>query len=114
MRSLKLCDTQTPNDRKTMYIVRSGDIYKCLGNIYYLQYKRGCSNARRKKLLNLCRLYYGKSLNMFKQLDSIAEFLNVQIDRLELQNTLFEGIIKSHSVFGKIIILFRINVNFRS
>lgn len=95
MGSLKLCDTQTPNDRKTMYIVRSGLIFQCLGNIYNVSYKKsGCSNARRKKLLNLCRLYYGKSINMLKQLDGIAEYLEVQIDRLELQNTLFEGIIK--------------------
>lgn len=92
MGSLKLCDTQTRSTRKDMYIVRSGLIYQCLGNIYSDSYKKsGCSNARRKKLLNLCRLYYGKSISMFNQLDGITEYLGVQIDRLELQNTLFEG-----------------------
>ncbi|XP_055309176.1 erythroid differentiation-related factor 1 isoform X2 [Sitodiplosis mosellana] len=92
MGSLKLCDTQTRSARKIMYTVRSGLIYQCLGNIYIDSYKKkGCSNARRKKLLNLCRLYYGKSINVFKQLDGIDNYLGVQIDRLELQNTLFEG-----------------------
>lgn len=94
MGSLKLCDTQTPNERN---IVRSGLIYQFLGNIYKESYRKsGCSNARRKKLLNLCRLYYGKSLNMFKQLDGIAEYLSVQIDRLELQ---IEGKIENNFSF---------------
>lgn len=80
-----------------MYTIRSGLIYQCLGNIYSQSYMKGGggSNARRKKLINLCRLYYEKSANIFSNIDAITEFLGVQVDRLELQAVLFEGIKKN-------------------
>lgn len=73
-----------------MYTVRSGLIYQCLGKIYCESYKKQ-SGTRRKNLLNLCRLYYEKSANLFNNIDAITEYLDVQVDRLELQHSLFEG-----------------------
>lgn len=91
MGSLKLCDTQTRSSRKMLYIVRTGLIYNYLGNIYCESYKRNSNHARKKKLLNLCRLYYEKSAHTFFNIDAITEYLGVQVDRLELQSILFEG-----------------------
>lgn len=92
MGSLKLCDTQTRSTRQIMYIIRSGLIYHCLGNIYHRSYKiQGVSNTRKKKLLNLCRLYYEKSVKVFQSIDAAYEFMAVQNDRLEFQSILFEG-----------------------
>lgn len=46
---------------------------------------------RRKKLLQLCRLYFEKSSKTFEGLDAPMEFLNVQNDRIDLQDFLFDG-----------------------
>ncbi|XP_031630879.1 erythroid differentiation-related factor 1 [Contarinia nasturtii] len=97
MGSLKLCDTQACNSRQQIYMIRTGQIYANLANIYAEEYK--CAdNARRKKLINLCNLYYEKSVKVFKNIDAFAEFLEVQINRMEFQNTLFEG---SHTASQK-------------
>lgn len=74
-----------------MYIIRSGLIYHNLGNIYSRSYKASSGSNRKKKLLNLCRLYYEKGVKVFHGIDAPIEFLGVQIDRLDFQNTLFEG-----------------------
>lgn len=90
--SLKICDTQTRGPRQIMYIIRSGLIYHCLGNIYNKSYKDpDISNTRKKKLLNLCRLYYEKGVKVFQGIDAGYEYMALQNDRLELQNLLFEG-----------------------
>lgn len=92
MGSLKLCDTQTRNTRQILYVVRTGLIYQCLGNIYTQAYKSsGRGNGRRKKLVTLCHLYYEKSVKTFNNVDAFVDLLGVQVDRLELQNILFEG-----------------------
>lgn len=57
MGSLKLCDTQTRRD-----ILRQGLIYQCLGKIYASAYRKQVEKARKKKLMNLCKLYYEKSV----------------------------------------------------
>lgn len=75
-----------------MYITRTGLIYHHLGNIYLRSYKSECaSDARKKKLLQLCRLYYEKGAKTFEAIEASTEFLAVQIDRLELQQILCEG-----------------------
>lgn len=96
MGSLKLCDTETLGPKQIMYIIRSGLIYHKLGIIYSRQYQSSNnsrnSNNRKKKLLNLCRLYYEKSVKVFQSIDTPIEFIEVQVDRLNFQNTLFEGL----------------------
>lgn len=89
--SLKLCDTQTRNPRQIMYIVRSGLIYHNLGNIYSRSYELASGSNRKKKMLNLCRLYYEKGVKVFQSIDAPIELLAVQVDRFDFQNTLFEG-----------------------
>lgn len=90
--SLRLCDTQTRGPRQNMYFVRSGLIYKFLGNIYSQAFKnRGSETNRKKKQLNLSRLYYEKSVKVFQCVESPFEYLGVQIERLELQSILFDG-----------------------
>lgn len=91
MGSLKLCDTESMGPRQIMYTIRSGLIYHKLGIIYCRQY-RTCSNSnRKKKLFNLCRLYYEKSVKVFQSFGSPIEFVEVQNDRLKFQHMLFEG-----------------------
>lgn len=92
LNALKLCDTETSNPRQIMYIIRSGLIYHHLGNIYCRSYQAENTNeVRKKKLLQLCRLYYVKGAKTFESIEAPIEFLTVQIDRIELQNVLFEG-----------------------
>lgn len=92
MQALKYCDTETPGTRQIMYIIRSGLIYHHLGNIYYRAFKQeNDTNARKKKLLQLCRLYFEKGAKIFEGIEAPTEFLTIQIDRLNLQNCLFEG-----------------------
>lgn len=90
--SLKYCDIETPTPRQILYIIRSGLIYHRLGNIYFASYQNEIVNdARRKKLLALCRLYLEKSIKTFEDIDAPTEFLSVQNDRLDLQDFLFES-----------------------
>lgn len=90
--ALKLCDTGTQSSRQMMYIIRSGLIYQRLGSIYGRAYVAETVNdVRRKKLLQLCRLYYEKAAKTFENIDAPAEFLAVQVDRLDFQNALFES-----------------------
>lgn len=90
--SLKLCDTETPGSKQMIYTIRSGLIYHKMGNIYSRQYRTNNSNnSRKKKLLQLCRLYYEKSIKVFQSIEAPIEFTEVQVDRLKFQNTLFEG-----------------------
>lgn len=93
MGSLRLCDTKTQGPRQNTYLYRSGFIYQYLGNIYGQAYKyRGGESVKKNKRLNLCRLYYEKSVKVFKSIEEASvEFLCVQINRIKLQNDLFEG-----------------------
>lgn len=93
MQALKYCDTETPGTRQIMYVIRSGLIYHHLGNIYYRAFKQenDTTNVRKKKLLQLCRLYFEKGAKIFEGIEAPTEFLAVQVDRLDLQNCLFEG-----------------------
>lgn len=97
MNALKLCDSDTPSERQILYAFRKGLIYHRLAKIYDQSYKRSVVGAvddtdvRRKKLLQLCRLYYDKSIKTLEQLDEPMEYLQVQCDRLTLQETLVES-----------------------
>lgn len=90
--TLKLCDIETVGPRQIMYQIRSGLIYHQLGNIYCRSYWMETANdVRKKKLLQLCRLYFEKGCKIFESIEAPLEFLAIQIDRCELQNILFEG-----------------------
>lgn len=90
--ALKLCDIETPGPRQIMYQIRSGLIYHNLANIYCRSYQaEQISDVRKKKLLQLCRLYYEKGAKTFETIEAPLEFLVVEIDRFELQNILFDG-----------------------
>lgn len=92
LNALKYCDTESAGSRQIMYIVRSGLIYHNLGNVYSKAYQReALSEARKKKLLQLCRLYYDKGVKVFEGCDAVSELLDIHSDRMELQHILFEG-----------------------
>lgn len=105
MGALKLCDTETPSDRQILYAFRTGLLYHRLACLYDASYWRTIAggtapseddldndgDARRKKLLQLSRLYYEKSIKQLEQLGEPKEYLQVQCDRLTLQNRLAEG-----------------------
>lgn len=90
--TLKLCDVETAGPRQIMYQIRSGLIYHNLGNIYCRAYwAETTSDVRKKKLLQLCRLYYEKGSKTFESIEAPLEYLAIQIDRIELQTILSEG-----------------------
>lgn len=90
--TLKLCDVETAGPRQIMYQIRSGLIYHNLGNIYCRAYwTETTSDVRKKKLLQLCRLYYEKGSKTFESIEAPLEYLAIQIDRIELQTILSEG-----------------------
>lgn len=93
MGALKLCDTDATNPRQFMYTIRSGLIYHHLGSIYCRSLKtETASDLRKKKLLQLCRLYYEKGAKVFESIEAPAEYLAIQNERIDLQDYLFEGI----------------------
>lgn len=111
--SLKLCDTETQGSRQFMYIIRSGLIYHNLGNIYRRAYKlENMNDVRKKKLLQLARLYYEKGSKTFESIDAPIEYLAVQIDRLDLHNMLFDGMKTTN--FMKVLSSQTANLIFRS
>lgn len=120
MGTLKLCDTETPSDRQILYAFRTGLLYHRLANLYDASYWRTIAGsgsapseddldndgeARRKKLLQLSRLYYEKSVKQHEQLGEPKEYLQVQCDRLTLQNRLAEGNFISKDRFQLIFLL---------
>lgn len=91
LNALKLCATETVSSRQIMYTVRSGLIYQNLGNVYSRAYQREkTSETRRKKLIQLCRLYYNKAEKVFENCDAPNELLEIRSDRMELQHILYQ------------------------
>lgn len=121
LRSLKMCDTETVGERQVLYAFRQALVYQRLGEVYARSYKRtgGNSNSggggvvgggrgdvdpmlsiggsdekdsvRRKKMLQLCRMYYGKAAKALAPLEEASQYLRVLCDRMELQEYLAKG-----------------------
>ena len=92
MNALKLCDTDTQGDRQLLYTFRKGMVYHRLANVYRNSYVHEVENEpRKKKLLQLVRLYYEKSAKTFEHLGETKEQLQIQCDRLQMQDILCEG-----------------------
>lgn len=90
--ALKLCDTESTNPRQIMYLIRSGLIYHHLGSIYCRSFKlETASDVRKKKILQLSRLYYEKGTKVFESIEAPCEFFSIQNERIDLQDYLFEG-----------------------
>lgn len=97
--SLKLCDIETVGPHQIMYQIRSGSIYNLLGNIYCRSYWLDTNKTmRKKKLLRLCRLYYDKGSKLLEFIEAPLEFIIIQIDRIALQEILFEGKAKAPGI----------------
>lgn len=101
--ALKLCDTETPSERQVLYALRQGLVYHRLADVYGRCYRRGgvkpadgdgegdCAPdglARRKKLLQLCRMYYEKGARALQPLQQRSEFVKLQCDRIHFQEYL--------------------------
>lgn len=91
--TLKLCDIDTLNSRQILYAFRVGIVYQKLATIYFHSYKRAINDARKRKLLQLCRMYYEKTANTFEKLGEAKEYLDTQISRLDLQDELCNGML---------------------
>lgn len=79
-----------------MYVQRQGLLYHRLAVVYHQSYQRldasdEANETRRKKLLQLCRLYYEKSARVHEFAGNFVEYVRVQCSRLELQEQLVEG-----------------------
>lgn len=112
--SLRFCDVDTVGPHQIMYQIRSGLIYHHLGNIYCRSYWLETNNdVRKKKLLRLCRLYYDKGSKLFESIEAPLEFIAIQIDRIDLQEILFDGKAKA-STFNHATVVHKFNIeNFR-
>lgn len=99
--ALKLCDTETPGERQALYALRQGLVYHRLADVYGRSYRRSCvkpllgdeangaaADGRRKKLLQLCRMYYEKGARALLPLQQRCEFVRMQCDRLRFQEFL--------------------------
>lgn len=91
MGTIKLCDIDTLNSRQIVYAFRVGIVYQKLATIYMHSYKRANTDARKKQLLHLCRMYYEKSAKTFEKLGEAKEYLETQINRIDLQDDLCDG-----------------------
>lgn len=104
--ALKLSDTETPGERQVLYAFRQGLVYHRLAGVYARAYRRCGGDAgaagvdegqsmadatRRKKLLQLARMYYEKAARALERLEQVREFVLVQNDRLALQEHLTAG-----------------------
>lgn len=91
--ALRCCDLETPNSRLSFYQFRVGSIYNRLAIIYKRKYKKENDELRKKNFLKFCRSYYEKSSNIFESLNEGKEYIDVQINRIGLQEMLCESML---------------------
>ena len=91
MKALKLCDLDTDSSRQVLYCFRASLIHHRLGS-YYQFVLRDLSgeSKKRTKVLQLCRLNYEKSLRMLESLKEFKDYLQVQIEKIMVQEYLCE------------------------
>ncbi|XP_014205550.1 erythroid differentiation-related factor 1 [Copidosoma floridanum] len=87
-KALKYCDTETPGHRQPVYQFRAATIQHRLASLYHKIYRDDINsqdeNAKRKKSLQLSKLYYEKAAKLLLALEQTAEFLTVQLERVAL------------------------------
>lgn len=90
LKALKLCDLETNSSRQVLYCFRAGLIHHRLGSFYHQSLRTTADDAKKRTTLQLCRLNYKKALNLLESLKEFKDYLQVQMERIALQELLAE------------------------
>uniref|UniRef100_A0A182P9L4 Erythroid differentiation-related factor 1 n=1 Tax=Anopheles epiroticus TaxID=199890 RepID=A0A182P9L4_9DIPT len=84
-RALKLCDQDNSGPKQVLYSFRAGLIHHRIASYYHMSYRSTALEHRRKTCLRLTKLHYEKAANIFESLSEPQEFLQIQMERIALQ-----------------------------
>lgn len=89
-KALKLCDLETNTARQVLYCFRAGLIHHRIGSFYHQLLRNVSDDSKKQTNLKLCRLNYEKASIQLESLKEFKDFLQVQMERIALQEFLAE------------------------
>lgn len=89
-KALKLCDLDKENPRQVLYSFRAGLIHHRLAGYYHQLLRNTGDDTKKRTTLQICRLNYEKSANLFERLKEYLDFFQVTMERIALQEYLAE------------------------
>lgn len=89
-KALKLCDLDKDNPRQVLYSFRAGLIHHRLAGYYHQQLRSTGDDTKKRTTLQICRLNYEKSANLFERLKEFIDYFQVTMERIALQEYLAE------------------------
>lgn len=90
MKALKLCDLETNSARQVLYCFRAGLIHHRLGSFYHQTLRITTDDNKKRTTLQLCRNNYEKASSLLESLKEFKDFLQVQMEKIALQEYLAE------------------------
>uniref|UniRef100_A0A903Z012 Erythroid differentiation-related factor 1 n=1 Tax=Anopheles minimus TaxID=112268 RepID=A0A903Z012_9DIPT len=84
-RALKLCDQDNSGPKQVLYSFRAGLIHHRIASYHHMSYRYSVDEHRRKTCLRLTKLHYEKAASIFEALAEPQEFLQIQMERIALQ-----------------------------
>uniref|UniRef100_A0A182M322 Erythroid differentiation-related factor 1 n=1 Tax=Anopheles culicifacies TaxID=139723 RepID=A0A182M322_9DIPT len=84
-RALKLCDQDNSGPKQVLYSFRAGLIHHRIASYHHMSYRYSVDEYRRKTCLRLTKLHYEKAASIFESLSEPQEFLQIQMERIALQ-----------------------------
>ncbi|XP_055603523.1 erythroid differentiation-related factor 1-like [Uranotaenia lowii] len=84
-KALKLCDQELNGPRQVLYSFRAALIHHRIASYYHFSFRSLSEESRRKTVLQLCKLHYEKAVKIFENLSEPQEFLQIQMERVALQ-----------------------------
>ncbi|XP_063698705.1 erythroid differentiation-related factor 1 [Culicoides brevitarsis] len=92
-KALRLCQTDTGSTKQVLYTFRAGLIHHRLGSLYHNFWlkRENCDENKKKTYLTLCRMHYEKSAKIFQSLNETREFMEVQLKRVSVAESLTEA-----------------------
>ncbi|XP_050068189.1 erythroid differentiation-related factor 1 [Anopheles maculipalpis] len=84
-RALKLCDQDNSGPKQVLYSFRAGLIHHRIASYHHMSYRYTVDEHRRKTCLRLTKLHYEKAASIFESLSEPQEFLQIQMERIALQ-----------------------------
>ncbi|XP_058823689.1 erythroid differentiation-related factor 1 [Topomyia yanbarensis] len=84
-KALKLCDQELNGPRQVLYSFRAALIHHRIASYYHFSFRSANDEHRRKTILQLCKLHYEKAVKIFESLSEPQEYLQIQMERIALQ-----------------------------
>lgn len=97
MKALKLCDTESANSRQVLYMFRAALIHQRISSLHHQTIRMSVEDHKRKTTLQLCRLHYEKSIKLLESLKEFKDYLNVQLERIAMQEFLAQESISNQT-----------------